>query len=269
MVKKTLISMALITSASAIFIVGFNDDSKSGVTNIGLSEPAHSGYDTSATKLPHGTQQQSGKSSKSAKKSSVTQDSEQKRQELLSQLDKLKNCHQTKTCPVDNSDPRGSELLRGQKIKQVIEAYMELTLVNDFANAETNYVIRSFIDFPDGHVQEAVLKLMSALEPNQDNALALIVALADSYNAKIVNQAMAELQRYPELSSQTDELFSQSLQTGSFYVAQEVAQQIFPYLNNDNIGFYEEVAKSLPPKSKRSEALWSNIKEYKKVSSND
>lgn len=191
---------------------------------------------------------------------------DQKIANLLSEIKQLKDCHLTNSCPVDNSDPRASELLRGQMIKDKLAAYTELTLNNDEAVEETNALIQSLIDYPDGHVQAAVINLMSANAPNEENGEALIVALAQSYDAKIMDQAMTELIRYPQLAEQADNLFSQSLQTGSFYVAQEIAQRILPYLNQDNIELYEKIAQSLPPKSKRARALWSNINEYKKLS---
>ncbi|MBU2917607.1 hypothetical protein KO505_06470 [Psychrosphaera sp. F3M07] len=197
----------------------------------------------------------------------LTQNQELQRQGLIKELNDLKTCHLNNSCPVDNSDSRASELLRGQKIKEKLEAYKQLTIENGYVDAETNELIRLFIDYPDGHVQEEVINMMRASALNTENALALISSLEKSYDAKIMNQAMDELLRYPNLSAQTDQLFTQSLQTGSFYVAQEIAQKILPYLNANNIALYESIAKTLPQNSKRANALWSNINEYKKKTS--
>jgi len=185
------------------------------------------------------------------------------REKLKNELHELLHCHETNTCPVDNSDPRAADLLLGQQITAKIEEYTELTLQHDFFDEETAQLIQEFISNQDGYVQESAINLMSAMAPNSESAQALLATLTTSYDAKIMRQSMKELQRYPELSNQVDKLYQQSLQTGSFYVAQEIALNILPQLNTSNIDQYEAVAKSLPQNSKRSDALWSNINEYK------
>jgi hypothetical protein len=185
-----------------------------------------------------------------------------KRKTLKQRLYDLQHCNKTDTCPVDNSDPRASDLLLGQQITDKLTQYTELHLENDYFDEEAAEMARDFINNPDGFVQEAALDLMSAMPPSPENAQALLDMLSDSYDAKIMNQAMKELERYPEYTQQIDQLFAQSLQTGSFYVAQEIALNILPYLNDSNLQTYIDIANKLPQNSKRADALWSNIKEY-------
>ncbi len=185
------------------------------------------------------------------------------RKKIKEALHELLNCHKTSTCPVDNSDSRASDLLLGQQITAKLDEYIELSLNNDYFDEESAQIVNEFIANRDGYVQESALNLMSAMAPNITNAQALLTALSTSYDAKIMKQAIKELQRYPELSSQIDKLYQQSLQTGSFYVAQEIALNILPQLTSSNIAQYEAIARNLPQNSKRADALWSNIKEFK------
>jgi hypothetical protein len=185
------------------------------------------------------------------------------RKTIKQKLFNLLHCDQTHTCPVDNSDPRASDLLLGQQITEQLNRYTELHLNNDYFDEEAAQMARELINNRDGFVQEAALDLMSAMGKNTENAQALLSALDQGYDAKIMNQAMKELTRYPELNQDIDKLFSENLQTGSLYVAQEIALNILPYLNEGNIDHYIDVANKLPQQSKRADALWSNIKEFK------
>lgn len=185
-----------------------------------------------------------------------------KRNLLKKELHELLNCHKSNSCPIDNSDPRASDLLLGQQITAKLNEYKALALENDYYDDETAAIVKKFITNSNGYVQESAIDLMSAMPPNSDNAQTLIKTLETSYDAKIMNQSMKELQRYPQLSSQVDKLYQKSLQTGSFYVAQEIAMNILPQLNTQNIEQYTEVANNLPQNSKRADALWSNINEF-------
>ena len=178
-----------------------------------------------------------------------------KREKIAQTLRELANCQETKTCPVDDSDPRASSYLLGQQLKEQLNDYAKLHADNKYYDEVTAQLTQEFLDYPDGHVQEAAIDLMSAQPANENNALTLITALGDGYDAKIMNQAMGELQRYPQLSEQSQQLFMDTLKTGAFYPAQEVAKNILPFLNANNIDSYKEVLASLSPKSAKARYL--------------
>ncbi|WOX05308.1 hypothetical protein [Microbulbifer pacificus] len=187
----------------------------------------------------------------------------QERQSLRREILELANCQQTYSCPQDDSDPRASDILAGKMLAEKLRAYADFHQNNDYFDEESSEMVRDFVDHSDGFVQEVAIDLMSMQAPNRENALALIESLQSSYDAKIVNQAMKELQRYPELQSQIDQMLAQSLQTGSLYVAQEVALNILPLLNSENVRTFEDVAMKLPQHSLRAKALKSNIREFR------
>lgn len=182
---------------------------------------------------------------------------------LKENLFALLNCSTTYTCPVDNSDPRASSVLLGKMLAENLQKYQAIHFSENYFDAESIATTQSFINYPDGHVQEQAINLMSSHQPDELTAKMLIKALENSYDAKIIKQSMIELLRYPTLSSDIQSLLQQSLVTGSFYVAQEIAKGILPFLSTTNINSYEAVAEKLPQSSKRSRFLNANIKEFR------
>ncbi|WP_308368105.1 MULTISPECIES: hypothetical protein [unclassified Microbulbifer] len=209
------------------------------------------------------TPQQLARDQPKVQSQSLDDQSGQERSLLHRQIVELANCHQTYSCPQDLSDPRASDILQGKMLAEKLRAYADFHRENDYFDEESAEMARAFLDHPDGFVQEAAIDLMSMQAPNRDNALVLIEALKSSYDARIVNQAMKELQRYPDLQPQVDQLLSQSLQTGSLFVAQEMALNILPHLSPQNLQAFEEVAEKLPQNSLRVKALKSNLREFR------
>ncbi|WP_295799116.1 hypothetical protein [uncultured Microbulbifer sp.] len=187
----------------------------------------------------------------------------QARELLARGISDLANCHQTYSCPQDFSDPRASDIKQGRMLADKLEEYADFHRQRDYFDEESAEVARTFLDHPDGFVQEAAIDLVSMQAPSEANGHALINALKDGYDAKVMEQAMKELQRYPGLQPEIDQLLAESLQTGSFYVAQEVALNILPHLNAENVQMFEQVVSGLPQHSVRAKALKSNIREFR------
>lgn len=184
------------------------------------------------------------------------------REQLKTSLLTLLNCPSTYTCPEDNSDPRASSILLGKMLANKLRQYIQLHLDEDYFDTESLAMTQAFIDYPDGHVQEQAIILMSNQPVDLSTAQQLIKALNNSYDAKIMKQSMLELQRYPSLELEIRALFQQTLETGSFLVAQEVAKEILPFLTSANIENYNAIAEKLPHGSKRSRYLLASIKEF-------
>jgi len=192
----------------------------------------------------------------------------QKRAQLTQDLLSLRYCTDTHTCPKDdsdsNSDPRAASILLGKIISEKLIAYGELHQKENYFDDKSKQMVETFINYPNGFVQEATIHLMSMQPPKDSTGLALIGALKDSFDAKIINQSLKELIRYPSLEKEVQDLLQQSLQTGSFFAAREIAAQIFPFLNDRNIESYIKLLEKLPPRSKRARLLKANITEFQK-----
>jgi len=181
---------------------------------------------------------------------------------LLDELMDLFNCDKNNNCPQDNSDPRASSVLLGKLMSEKLKKYTELHLQHDFFDQQSINLTEQFLVHPDGHVQQEAINLMSAQEPNLELASLLISELENSFDAKIIQQSLKELQRYPELSDDIQSTFSSILTTGSFYAGEELATNILPFLNSSNISHYIAVTDSLPQNSAKVRALRSNIAEF-------
>ncbi len=188
------------------------------------------------------------------------------REALTLQIKALLNCHLHSSCPIDSqasNDPRADHFLRAKNLADKLLQYRLLHLDKRYFDQESQQMVSDTLAFADGLVQQQAIELMSSQAPNLNNAKQLIEILKTSYNAKIMHQSMLELQRYPSLQDPLDQLFLQSLQTGSFYVAREVAANIQPFLNPGNIASYQAVADQLPARSRRARLLKLSIQEYR------
>ena len=180
---------------------------------------------------------------------------------LEQELDALRNCKQTSSCPIDDSDPRASSFLLAIQISEKLQRYAQLHKNNQYYDQQTALTTQDYLTYPDGHVQSAALDLMQAQAPNAESAKVLIDALKSSYDGKLMAQAMEELQRYPQLEPQITELFSNQLKTGAFNLAQELAKNIGDFIHADNIAYYKSLADSLPPRSAKAKYLKTAILE--------
>lgn len=179
------------------------------------------------------------------------------------ELDKLGLCPEAIDCPKkEPDDPRGASIELGQQIANLLNDYLALLNKHQVFDDDSRNLTLKYLVHPDGHVQEQAINLLSAHPVDNESGMVLINALKDGYDAPVMRQAMHELQRYQGLNAEIDALFQSGMLTGSFYVAREIAKNILPFLNADNIEGYRQLLTSLPPRSKRARYLKANIKEF-------
>ena len=184
----------------------------------------------------------------------------------LQQLRFIRSCYQSNDvdCNYSNNDPRQTSYLIGQDIKEELAALLQRWKNNEICSAELSQAAIESLSNPDGHVQEAALKILAELPISNDHHNAIVMLVSDSYNTKIIKQAMTEIQRYQDSGTidQIDQVFIEQLKTGAPYASQEIAKNILPFINQNNIGYYQETLDQLPPQSKKAQLLKSNIEEY-------
>ena len=188
------------------------------------------------------------------------------REALTQDIQRLLKCHLDASCPSAaqaSKDPRADHFLRAKKLADKLIQYRKQHLDEGYFDEKSQQMVQDSLAFADGLVQQEAIHLMSSQAPNLNNAKQLIEQLKTSFDAKIMRQSMLELQRYPSLQGSLDSLFQQSLQTGSFYVAREVAANIQTYLNPNNIDSYQALAEQLPARSKRARLLRQSIQAYR------
>lgn len=176
-------------------------------------------------------------------------------------LQTLKRCYYADNCGFDTraDDPRGAHFAAARAIAERLQA-----LPRDGNPAELAGLAREFMAFPDGHVQEAALRLAATLPPEAATAGAAIAMLADSHDAPLFRQALPVLDQWQKLglNAGLDTLLQDTLRTGGIYAAQVVAENLTPFINAANWSQYQALAQALPEGARRN-ALQHSLREYR------
>ncbi|GGO73493.1 hypothetical protein [Bowmanella pacifica] len=189
-----------------------------------------------------------------------------KREQLLTHLDAAKHCQTSGDCVSPEDDPRAGMFEQEKRLVEALQSLQDLYTSEQFEDDELAAITGEYLTSPLGRVQHQAVEMMQQQAPNRQNAQTLIRKLDDSYDSKVMELALDELARYPELSEPIDDLFLKNLRTGSFYVSRTIAEGISPYLNQGNLGLYESALAELPPQSAKARLLNAAIERYKKSS---
>lgn len=181
---------------------------------------------------------------------------------VIQQLAQLAHCEQNNSCPPDSkTDPYAADYARNQQM-QALLGQLTQTASQPAGQPELHRVAAEYLQWSDGHVQSAALALLSALPADPRNVPVITQALQQSFDAPLMRQALQELTRYPEQKSELQPFFSQVLQTGSFYAAQEVAQGLLPFITPETVVSYKALLTQLDPQSAKAQMLAATLKEY-------
>jgi len=179
----------------------------------------------------------------------------------LVSLKKLLNCETTQTCPQDNTDPRASDFLKSKQIIQKLQKLREAHRNNTLSSKELEKISLKLLNYPDSAVVEKSLELLAQLPPKPTFKKAVLTMFSSMYDAKLVTPILLELSRHPQ-NEQNIQVITNILQHGSFYVAQELASKISPFINPNNVTMYKEVVQTLPLHSKKRDYLEASILEF-------
>lgn len=183
-------------------------------------------------------------------------------QTVIQQLSRLAHCEQDQSCPPDSkTDPYAADYARNQHMQTLLGQLTQAAL-QPTVQPTLRHVAVEYLQWPDGHVQSAALTLLSTLPAEQGNVPVITQALQQSFDAPLMRQALQELARYPDQKKELQPFFSQVMQTGSFYAAQEVAQGLQPFLSPDTLGSYQTLLSQLDPQSAKAQMLAATLKEY-------
>ncbi|MBN7819004.1 hypothetical protein [Bowmanella yangjiangensis] len=189
-----------------------------------------------------------------------------KREQLLVRLDAAKNCQTSGDCVSTEDDPRAGMFEQEKRLVEALQSIQNLYASEQFEDDELAAITGEYLASPLGRAQYQAVEMMQQQAPNRQNAETLLRKLDDSYDTKVMELALDELARYPELNESIDDLFVKNLRTGSFYVSRTIAEGITPYLNQDNLARYESTLAELPPQSAKARLLSAAIERYKKSS---
>ncbi|MBL6988844.1 MAG: hypothetical protein ISR65_03665 [Bacteriovoracaceae bacterium] len=188
----------------------------------------------------------------------------------LEQLSQVEACYTEQSCNFPDSDPREYDLMVGKKLKgQLMELY-DNALDNKVDEIQLSNIAHHYIQLPDGHVKEGALMLFSTIPPNEDNLEAILKNIVAYHDANLMKKALIELQRYldnPSWGALIFNSFRQCLLNGSHFASKQLAKSVGPFLNDQNIGLYENLLDHLSAGKQTKQLLADSIKKYKKYQS--
>lgn len=182
------------------------------------------------------------------------QQSQQQLERIVSELSALEHCQQTQDCPEAPGGPRNSFYLLGELINKQLDelaAWQQHYAVNQ----TSRQVLLDFLHYPNEFVQSNVVKILGSMAACEDIAHQLIAVVVDTREKQLMLPLLKQLQRYPQLQNEIDSAFSQVLTRGSFTGGKVLAHHIQPFLNNNNLIFYQKLQKQLPVNSAKAKAL--------------
>ncbi|MBB5211059.1 hypothetical protein [Microbulbifer hydrolyticus] len=188
----------------------------------------------------------------------------EQRERAAAEILSLLSCDETDSCPQDNSDPRAGFFLQGEMlIAQLRDFDREFAGTAGF-DAQLAELIAELLAHKNGHVQAEAVDFMAQQEPNRRSAQALISALVDTADGKLFAKALPELARYPSLETEVRDLYEYTLRSGSLSASRALAQNLGPYLNQGNIGFYSALAQQLPGQAAKTRYLKATLEAYER-----
>ena len=211
------------------------------------------------------------KTQKSKKKRSVQSTSPSKEINSNKYVDFQQNimallkCYEKETCNYPKNDPREYKLTVGQEIKKALKRPFKKVIRGEQIDTKfwTKIAITS-LSIPDGHVKEAALDLLSTQEPNPSAFEKIISEVIKYHDPLLIEQALAELQKYkePKYQKRIYETLSQVLSTGSVLVKKEVAENIGPFLNKDSLPYFQNSLQKMNPRSSTRTVLYKILQDY-------
>ncbi|QPF71827.1 hypothetical protein G8A07_02045 [Roseateles sp. DAIF2] len=172
----------------------------------------------------------------------------------------LKRCYYADSCGFPETDSRSAHFAAAHAIAAQLRA---LPREGGGNTAELGALAREFLAFPDGHVQEAALRLAAGLPPDAATVAATIAALADNHDAPLFRIALPILEQWQKLGLDAglDSMLGATLRTGGLFAAQTVAEQLTPFVNEANWARYQALAAEMPEGARR-QALQQSLREY-------
>lgn len=267
MIKKVLLVIAVCASGLYLWQIWSSQDDAAEIT----APVSQAGPQTSAQK-PGADVRSADKQRAADNKQqvpSLPDEFYQQREALISRLDQASACRETGECAESVDDPRAAMFEQEERLVDALKSLQDLYAAHQFEDQQLAEITGQYLVSPLGRVQFQALAMMQQQSPHTENAQILLDALDDSYDAKVMESALTELQRYPELDQSIDELLIKNLRTGSFYASRTIAQGIQPFLNKSNLAAYEAVLEELPAQTAKARLLSASINAFKKSNSID
>lgn len=175
-------------------------------------------------------------------------------------------------CDIAQTEPRSSDIWVGDRAVRELQglrlAFSQLSAEEqDSVRGDLTAATEWALNFEDDNVREEGLRLSRISMSPEQRVPAIISALRESVSAPLYDLGLSLLRENKEIHRQEQEdFFAETIQTGGYYASEEVARQILPYLNADNVDRFTKLRRELPVESNTAVYLNENIKEYQMIS---
>jgi hypothetical protein len=189
----------------------------------------------------------------------------------IAQIAQWVGCYQRDDCQLpEMNDPRAGEFYIAKQVQNHLQEMIKTAKEmhpQTLEDTAWNDAVRMGLSFPEGGVQMQALELVGTQTPQKEFLPQMLPLLTEGFDAKVAERVLQELARYSDASALIDDALIASIESGSFYVSQQVVKGILPFLSANNIAQFEALESRLDPQSQKGRDLGRQIEEYHRMQS--
>lgn len=215
------------------------------------------------------TNSRSVASDSESSKDSKELDIEKKIDILLSEITQRKNlseeCESEDSCDSLTS-PSDEFYVKTKKLENEIAKLNLIVRSSNSTNPRLSETGRELLEYDDGAIKAQALSLLLSQPGEIENVDYVVKDILEYHDAKLVANAVAELQRYltDQNAIKIHWGIRDCLLTGSLMVRDELSTLLQPFLNDGSIQFYRDLSQNPNLNKQIKENLISTIDEYQK-----
>lgn len=184
----------------------------------------------------------------------------------LNKIEETEACYQSITCPFpQDDDPRAYDIAVGKELAKNIKDLHTEYRRNPKAETLLKEIGLKYFKSENGFVQEAALDILKDFDPDQEILQSMIEGLENTYNPKITELSLPELEKYlgTESESQVHHLL-EKLMLGAHFSGETASTHILKFINEKSYRNYQNLLKVLQVGTKNHQNLKSALSEYEK-----
>lgn len=185
-------------------------------------------------------------------------------EELRSELSLIALCAANDNCATDSDDPKASHFTAAEGAVRILNELRKIKKQNSAADFEL--VAREWLKFPDDHVREAALELLSDHHASGQTLHALLEGLEESISAPLIEKAIPVLVSYSQAgyAEEVQSFVAKTVIAGPLGVGEVLASQAIRFLDKNSLPKFRTISENLPVNSQSRRNLEANIREYER-----
>lgn len=175
-------------------------------------------------------------------------------------------------CDIPQTEPRSSDIfVTDQAVRELQGLRMAFSQLSpqdqESLRADLAPATQWALSNSDDNIREEGMYLARVVLPPEERVQSVIASLKESVSGPLYDIGLGILRENKDvLRREQEDFYVETMKTGGFYASEEVARQILPYLNDENIVRFVDLRSQLPAESSTATYLGDNIKEYRMIS---